>query len=624
MIASVGDDPVKQQQLAKALFSMDPRSQQAAASARNAGIDLPPAFTNESPALQSLTMQNPIKEPLGPDAIRMNRQINQASQSSMDKIEGLGATTGSSQNLSNKVKNEMWDEMENIKRTYGPVIGEAKKRVKKDGGDVMMLNSIDAIKEIEKDLSPEIIKGNAMLSRYLKMIKEYDKPAEFMPDTTISDLSKSFSSIKGAIPSKSMNASMRSRIDAITKAFTPAKPGDPISYADFEKVRNNINKIKLSIDPKSMSIGLKDQFDSISKLPVPSTTKAGGVVKYDDLISMKDNIRTAISNKNQNFTDIEKGTLDKMYKALKADQEDALELATGNAADAKALKEANEKYAIYAKLQDQYQDLFGKIETVVSADGTQRQLRGTQSIGNDIVLGLKNPGKDDTTINTILSSLEPKYHREVLATGLMENARKTALTDVVEPDGFNFAGFAKSWNSINKNDNLMNTFRANFTPDEVKFLDDLGSTSERISRLMAMKRNTGADLKPLSKFLGADSFMRKLIFNPFSKAVGVGAGAQAGGPLGAAAVSAAMGEVADQTKTKAEEKALKSISKLLNSVPFQYTLTELANGRAPDMERFAKTPAFQEYAKATGVPATKAWLTQAMRTREDENQEVTK
>lgn len=609
LISKAGDDPKKQSEIALLIADQNPDAVKDLATLNNyleknnlpKMNSLPQAVTDDSLQIQALEMGPAISEKGGQASSDLNAWLEEASGSRQEILKSMGMTQKSGIDLSDKIKMDMDAEAKLLKETYGPVIGDVRKAMD-DTERVPVINTQDAINKIESMLEPEQIKGK--VAEHIRLLKEVKKPSDF-PATSISDANNALNDIKKFMPQNVMNASTRLKLKSITDYLTPDKNG-ALPYDNFLKAKNAIEKIEVTLDPKSINTGLRNAFDAIKKIPEPPSKMVGGEIKYGGLLKVKEELRDALKGKDPDYKGIDKEVIILLDKAIKQDQIDAVEMKLGASMPGigAKLKEANEKYAEYVAKNEAFKETFGD--------------KGIDSIAGQIRLGIKNAGKDDTIVDNLLDKINPKFHKELLITGLFENSKLDAVTGRVKSGGFDSTGFVKAWNGIMNNKNLEKTFKKYFTTPEMEALGAMKNISERISRLQAMEKGTGADLKPMLKGLGAENFMYKVVANPVSKFMAQSVARKVPGLGGV--VSAGQDKLATKVYDLGQEKALKAITGLLKSPAFKETVDALANNREADLTQFAKSSVFKEYANALKVPATKAWLIQTLREREDQPQ----
>lgn len=312
---------------------------------------------------------------------------------------------------------------------------------------------------------------------------------------------------------------------------------------------------------------------------------------YGDLLREKDNLGSALKGKGPYAGTMTEGAIKRLYGAIAEDQLKNVARIAGTEARDK-MREANRLYAQKSALDKRIVNAFGN-ETEGSVASLMRRAIETGAKG------------DVTAINKLLKVVPPELHKEVVASAILS---ASSATQGAGRGGFGFAQFAKTYEGLRNNAQIMGRIGEILGPTNKRVLDDLYTVSRRLYDAEQNVLKTGKANQGMGAALKAESLLGRLLEKIPANMAAAG-GYIAGGPTGSIAARGVVGALMSERKD-----VVAAVGRLLESPDFQKMLLEAAAGD-PGKEivrKVARSSQFAEFAKRIGAPrepqARERWL----------------
>lgn len=350
--------------------------------------------------------------------------------------------------------------------------------------------------------------------------------------------------------------------------------------AQFPELRRAIAEIKR--DTPNTVTTQENKLEALIKSPTTS---------YGDLRRAKDAVWDAIKGKTNDYSNVGRDTLKRLYGALADDQINNV-VRIGGAALANDLKEANRLFSQSAAID----------RRLVAGFGTDRN----GSIKDLMLQSVKSGATGNVkALNKLLDVVPQELHKETVASALMATTRAMGGS---ERGGFGFSEFNKLYSGLRQQEPIYSRVVAALGGKPAHdLLSDLNTVSKRFTEARANVSSTGKANQAM-----ADG----LISNILNKIGGTAAyvvgsavtGHWSGGAVARSAVSALKNGKANQ---------IEAAGKLFHSPEFQKVLTESISGE-PSKEtvrKLATSKRFAAFANQVSLPrdlpARERWIMQA-------------
>jgi hypothetical protein len=210
----------------------------------------------------------------------------------------------------------------------------------------------------------------------------------------------------------------------------------------------------------------------------------------------------------------------------------------------------------------------------------------------------------------VLKATPDSMKQEVVASGMATVFRNAATRGEI-----NFTGYAKWYESLQRNQQAYAAVMSNLPPAARQQLADLYRVSKGISDSLNARIKTGLRSSVLQELEGAPDTLAQRLFE-LAKHAGKGIAVDAVGGHGAGLAMGLMSAI----KGNAKPNAIKAIDELLTSPEFQQLASAGGTPKQAEAVRsFAYSKAFTKFARAVGNPRElsnrERWVLQALQTR---------
>lgn len=293
------------------------------------------------------------------------------------------------------------------------------------------------------------------------------------------------------------------------------------------------------------------------------------------------------------FSDADTGLAKKYYSLLSQDQG-----AVADAAGVGDVAQAARAATVARKgMEDDLSSLFGK-----NLD---------QSLVPQVSGAMKSAAAGDASkLLAVLRATPDSMKQEVVASGLGTVFRNAATRGEI-----NFTGYAKWYESLQRNQQAYTAVMSNLPPAARQQLTDLYRVSKGISDSLNARIKTGLRSSVLQELEGTSDTLATRLFDLATHA-GKGIAVDAVGGHGA---GLAMG-LFSAIKGNAKPNAVKAIDELLTSPEFQQLASTAGTPKQAEAVRsFAYSKSFTKFARSVGNPRElsnrERWVLQAMQAR---------